>query len=147
MSGAAPIPPALPRVPGAYVLLIALDAPLRLAISTLPAVTLEPGRYAYCGSARGPGGIAARVGRHVRRGKAVRWHVDRLTEAGRVVALHLRPEGDECALFQGLRALPGTRVPVPGFGSSDCRRCPTHLLALPATLDLSALGQVYAITS
>lgn len=140
------MPPVLPRIPGAYVLVIELGVPLCLAISTLPAVTLTPGRYAYCGSARGPGGIAARVGRHMRRGKALRWHIDRLTEAGRVAALHLDPGGDECDLLRQLRALPGTRVPVPGFGSSDCRRCPAHLLALPAALDLRALGRFHEIT-
>ena len=145
MSGAAAVPPTVPRVPGAYVLVIDLEAPLHLAISTLPAVTLAAGRYAYCGSARGPGGLAARVGRHLRRGKAVRWHVDRLTEGGRISARHLRPGGEECALLRRLRALPGTRVPVPGFGSSDCRRCPAHLLALPTTVDLRALGRFYEI--
>jgi hypothetical protein len=35
-------------------------------------------------------------------------------------------------LVRGLLDLPGTSVPLPGFGSSDCRSCPAHLVALPA---------------
>ncbi|MGE5504370.1 MAG: GIY-YIG nuclease family protein, partial [Actinomycetota bacterium] len=86
------------------------------------------GRYLYCGSARGPGGLRARVGRHMRKGKVVRWHVDRLTEAGRVVGAWVFEGGDECGLVARLAHLP---VPIPGFGSSDCKVCPSHLLAWP----------------
>ena len=117
--------------PGAYVLIIDLDGPLALDVPKGAAATLAAGRYAYCGSARGPGGIRARAARHLRRDKAVRWHVDRLTVAGRVVAVHAEPGGGGCALFDRLRALPGVSVPVPGFGSSDCRHCPAHLARVP----------------
>jgi hypothetical protein len=38
----------------------------------------------------------------------------------------------ECAWSQALARLPGTRIPAPGFGSSDCRcACPAHLVAFP----------------
>jgi Uri superfamily endonuclease len=43
-------------------------------------IILPAGRYLYCGSAKGPGGLKARLSRHMRRGKSVRWHIDRLTE-------------------------------------------------------------------
>jgi Uri superfamily endonuclease len=99
----------LPAAPGAYVLMLELRRPVRLAIATLPATTLPPGRYAYAGSARGPGGIRARVRRHLRKDKKPHWHIDRLADLLRV---------------------PGASVPVPGFGSSDCRRCAAHLVAL-----------------
>ncbi len=126
--------------PGAYLLLIELDAPLTV---TSPApVVLAPGRYAYCGSANGPGGIGARVRRHLRRRKATHWHVDRLTEAGRVVVVGVAPGGRECDLMARLLALPGARVPVPGFGSSDCRHCPAHLAAVPAEFEPGALGSL-----
>ena len=121
----------LTNAKGAYLLLIELDTTLELRIGTLP-----PGRYAYCGSAHGPGGIAARVGRHLRRDKALRWHVDHLTGAGRVVAVHARPGGRECDLFARVSRGLGVRVPVPGFGSSDCRHCPAHLVAVPDGFDI-----------
>jgi histidyl-tRNA synthetase len=72
----------------------------------------------------------------MRRGKIIRWHVDRLTEAGEVPGAWVFPDGDECALAASLAHLP---VPVPGFGSSDCPRCRSHLFrqgdgVLPAAL-------------
>ncbi len=126
---------AVPAEPGAYLLLIELSAPLVLDIASLGPATLPAGRYAYGGSAYGPGGLRARIGRHLRRDKALRWHIDRLTAAGRVIGVRAVPGGQECALVGGLLELPGTSVPLPGFGSSDCRACPAHLVRLPAGLE------------
>ncbi len=128
----------LPADPGAYLLLIELTAPLALDIPRLGAATLAPGRYAYCGSANGPGGLRARIGRHLRRDKTPHWHIDRLTAAGQVAGLRAVPGGRECDLLRDLLADPGVSVPVPGFGSSDCRACPAHLVALPAGFELGA---------
>ncbi len=122
----------LPYEPGAYLLLIELAVPLALEIPRLGAATLAAGRYAYGGSAYGPGGLRARIGRHLRSDKSPRWHVDRLTAAGRVIGVRAVPGGRECALVRDLLEMPGTSVPVPGFGSSDCRACPAHLIMLPA---------------
>ncbi len=130
----------LSRAPGAYLLLIELTVPLALEIPRLGAATLAPGRYAYGGSAYGPGGLRARIGRHLRRGKALRWHVDRLTAAGQVVGVRAVPGGRECALVRDLLELSGASVPIPGFGSSDCRACPAHLVMLPAGSEPAILG-------
>ncbi len=126
--------------PGAYVLLIELGAPLALEVASLPRAVLPAGRYAYCGSAYGPGGLKARIGRHLRQDKAHRWHVDHLTGAGRIVAFHAVLGGRECGLIDRRLEAPGASVPVPGFGSSDCRRCPAHLVALPADFDPRGLA-------
>lgn len=120
----------LPVGPGAYVLMLELRRPLRLAIATLPATTLPPGRYAYAGSARGPGGIRARVHRHLKKDKKAHWHIDRLTARARVIEVVAYPDGDECARLADLLRAPGASIPVLGFGSSDCRRCAAHLVAL-----------------
>jgi Uri superfamily endonuclease len=136
-------PPAPPDAPGAYVLVIDLDRPLRLDIARLPPAVLPAGRYAYCGSAYGPGGLRARVARHLRPCKAVRWHVDRLTEAGRVASVHAVENGRECELLARLLDAPGASVPVAGFGSSDCRRCPAHLVALPEGFAASRLPPAF----
>ncbi len=132
----------VPRGPGAYVLLIELDAPLKLDFATLPRALLPAGRYAYCGSAYGPGGCAARIARHLRKDRPVRWHVDRLSGAGRIVAVRAWPGGHECDLVARLLTIGGARAPVAGFGSSDCRRCRAHLVALPATFDARALASL-----
>ncbi|EJW13489.1 Endonuclease III [Rhodovulum sp. PH10] len=117
----------VPAEPGAYVLGLLLARPVALRVGGA-ACTLPAGRYLYCGSARGPGGLRARVTRHLARRKRIHWHVDRLTTRGRVVAVWIAPGGDECALVRDLAGLP---VPLPGFGSSDCRRCASHLLGWP----------------
>jgi histidyl-tRNA synthetase len=62
----------------------------------------------------------------MRRGKAIRWHIDRLTEAGHVLGAWTIVGGRECDLVAALAHLP---APIEGFGSSDCDRCRSHLLS------------------
>ena len=123
-----------PALPGAYLLVVALPASLNVTLPNRPAATLAPGRYLYAGSARGPGGLRARLARHMRAEKKPHWHIDRLTEAGTVEGAWAIPGGDECALIAALASLP---VPVPGFGSTDCRCCTSHLLCWPAGASLA----------
>lgn len=122
---------ALPSGPGAYLLVLHLDVELPPDARRGQAA-LAPGRYLYLGSARGPGGLRARIRRHLRADKRPHWHVDRLTAAARVAAVLAWPEGGECRWCAAIRAR-GAEVPLPGFGSSDCRRCPAHLLRLEVT--------------
>lgn len=125
--------PAALAQPGAYVLAIRLAQPLHVFISGRIAGTLPAGRYLYCGSARGPGGLRARIARHLRRRKTLRWHVDRLTTRGTVFAVWAVPGGDECELAGALAGFP---VPIAGFGSSDCAHCASHLFAWPEATDV-----------
>lgn len=112
-------------LPGAYVLAIELAKPITVRIRTRSRELLVAGRYLYCGSARGPGGLRARIARHMRHGKAIRWHIDNLTEAGRLLGAWTFVGGHECELVAALAHLP---APVDGFGSSDCRYCRSDLL-------------------
>jgi len=123
-----PTPQTLPSEKGAYVLWLVLESPLPLALPGKPPLTLAAGQYLYCGSARGPGGLKARLSRHWRREKSLRWHIDRLSTEGRVMGAWCFPGGDECALVARLAETAGWRHPLPGFGSSDCPDCPSHLL-------------------
>lgn len=120
----------LPARPGAYLMTICLEQRLDLDARGIGATTLAPGTYVYCGSARGPGGIRARIAHHLRAEKRAHWHIDRLTAAGRVTAVAAAPEGSECALFAAVSGLRGASVPAPGFGSSDCRSCAAHLVRI-----------------
>lgn len=120
---------AISAIAGAYVLLVELDRQTPVHLPGRADIALPAGRYLYCGSARGPGGLKARIGRHMRRDKTIRWHIDQLTSAGRVLGAWLFPDGCECALSACLSAFP---VPIPGFGSSDCPTCRSHLLAWPS---------------
>ncbi len=134
------IPSPLPSRPGTYLLLLALAAPRSLPIGALGAVALPPGLYAYAGSARGPGGIRARLGRHLAGSGRLRWHIDGLRQVARPVGALWGPPGREHAWVRRLLAHPWARVPVPRFGASDCPEgCPAHLIAFPPSLAPEAL--------
>ena len=115
--------------PGAYALVIRLETVFDRRIGALGDIALTPGSYVYLGSAKGPGGMAGRVRRHLKPEKRMHWHIDYPTAVGTVTDIALWPDGDECALVDLVSAGPGITVPVPGFGSTDCRHCPAHLLA------------------
>ncbi len=119
----------IPAASGAYLILMDLRDPLEIRIATLPPTTLPAGSYIYAGSAMGPGGLRARIGRHLRRDKPRRWHVDHLSEAAASLHAYPVPGGDECALVDLLLATRRYGFPLPGFGSSDCRHCVSHLLS------------------
>ncbi len=128
ISGAADVS-AVAAEPGAYLLLLELSGPIRPAIAAFSATELPPGPYVYAGSARGPGGLKARLARHLRRQKKRHWHIDHLTgEASSMLAFAV-PGGNECALVRSLLESGRYHQPLPGFGSSDCRTCTSHLLA------------------
>ena len=143
----------LPSVSGTYALALRLADPLDLTIARRR-VLLPPGLYIYVGSAQGPGGLRARLGRHLRGDGRPRWHIDALRAVAEVVGWHVAvsPLRLECAWAQSLAHLPGAAIPVPGFGASDCRHgCPAHLVALPpsaylekvwATLDKCAVEKI-----
>lgn len=110
-----------------------LVQPLRLAVGRLGVCELPAGDLVYVGSALGPGGLAARLARHVRPDKRPHWHIDHLTAVLTPEIWRVDASGErlECAWVRDLLALPGASVPVSGFGSSDCREgCQAHLIAL-----------------
>ena len=138
----------LPATTGSYVLLLTIDAPAVLDMPRLGKVQLDAGQYAYVGSAHGPGGLRARVGRHLRVDKPLHWHIDYLTAAIRVVHVVALASAArlECTWAKRLLALNGASVPVPGFGSSDCRnRCPAHLIRLPDGLNLAEVEEALLV--
>ena len=114
---------AVPASPGSYVLALALTDSLMLPERLAECV--RPGLFLYCGSAHGPGGLRARVGRHMRPSKTIRWHIDHLTARATVLGAWTFTDRSECELAAALAHLP---APVKGFGSSDCRSCRSHLL-------------------
>jgi Uri superfamily endonuclease len=114
---------------GPYLLVICLERRLPVAWRSSEHV-FEPGWYIYAGSARGPGGIAARLRRHFRREKKIHWHVDHLTTSGRVVAACAFPGGNECEPVGRLVRSPSVTSGPKGFGSSDCRGCRSHLVCV-----------------
>lgn len=98
--------------------------------------TLDPGNYVYAG--RASRGLPARVARHKKRNKLIRWHIDWLTTqrsvtCKNIIILPEHPE-QECAIVRALMNLPTPSAPIARFGSSDCREgCPAHLIMIPNT--------------
>jgi Uri superfamily endonuclease len=66
----------------------------------------------------------------MRRAGRRRWHIDQLTEIGDVIGAWFFSGGIECDLLEMNSALP---VPIAGFGSTDCKRCRSHLLGETCT--------------
>ena len=139
----------LPSSPGVYALLLALHKTQTIRVGRLGQAVFPAGEYVYLGSARGPGGLRARLGRHVR-GDTSRphWHVDFLRSVSYVLgACYLVLEVDrpghqvrrdeqliplECTWSQALASSPTVTTPLPHFGASDCRSgCLAHLVAFP----------------
>jgi Uri superfamily endonuclease len=129
--------------PGTYALILHADEPGRIRIGRLGEMDVRPGPYVYVGSAFGPGGLAARVGRHVRGDGRARWHVDHLRVVAGVedVWISADPVRRE-HLWAGLfRDWPGATVPLAGFGASDCS-CETHLVRLRRRPSLARFRRV-----
>lgn len=106
-----------------YQLAIVLAAPAWVEVGQLGVFDFPAGRYVYTGSARR--GLEARIARHLRRDKRLRWHIDYLLDAAqaRVSGVERFP-GAECAVNQRTAG----EVVVTGFGASDCRAgCGSHL--------------------
>lgn len=118
----------LPALPGTYALLLYLPRATRLQIGKLGAFDFPRGYYVCVGSARGAGGLRARVRRHCRATKKLQWHIDYL----RAFATPLRvwystdARADECVWANALAKQPRAKMLAPRFGASDCP-CATHL--------------------
>jgi Uri superfamily endonuclease len=119
----------LPDTSGAYALLLDLRQPILLP-PRFSDHELPRGRYCYVGSGRGPGGIRARCRRHLAGPLRRHWHVDWLTAPAADRSMMGFPGESECALLGRLLGFDGISVPVEGFGSSDCTRCDSHLVAV-----------------
>lgn len=131
-SGRSAVQAGLPPEPGAYVLILQARGRARAAIGRLGTLRLEPGYYAYVGSALGPGGLRARLGRHLAPVRRRHWHIDHLRAHCPVAELWLTisPERLEDRWAGHLAGLPGAREAMPGFGASD-RPGASHLIHFP----------------
>ena len=118
-----------PSLPGTYVLLLSLPAAASITVGVLGTHRFPGGYYAYVGSALGPGGLAARIRRHLTPTARPHWHIDALRAHSQPVAVWYATgeERCECTWAAALSRLDGASIPARGFGSSDCS-CAGHLL-------------------
>ena len=131
---------------GTYLLLMQLDREVEITVGHLGTFGFAAAYYCYVGSARGPGGIAARVRRHLRGAKRLHWHVDYLLCEAPVMEIWATRSTDrlECIWAKALLNLPDVTVPVRGFGSSDCS-CQAHLFRFPALPSLPAFRRALQV--
>ena len=117
-----------PRVRGTYVLILRLERLHRIQVGRLGCFRFPVGWFAYVGSAFGPGGLRGRLGHHLNPAAPNRWHIDYLRKVATLdqVWLASGEEVQEHAWARLLREGMKGEIPVPGFGSSDCR-CEAHL--------------------
>ena len=115
-------------LPGTYSLILSSSVEKSVNISKLGTLFLKPGFYVYIGSAFGPGGLKARIKHHFSYSTRPHWHLDYLRPALSVCEIwytydQTRREHQWAAIHSQTR---GSILPLPGFGSSDCR-CLSHL--------------------
>ncbi len=116
---------------GVYHLVLHVSSATTVRVGKLGTCTFPAGYYVYTGSAMG--GLRARLDRHRRRHKKLRWHIDYLLRHADVLDVLTVPTRRrmECRLNRRVLNMKRARVVARGFGSSDCR-CPSHLIYVGA---------------
>lgn len=117
----------IPSDPGTYILILKADLYHDLIVGKKGPIKIRPGFYGYAGSAMGPGGLGARIGRHMKKKKLMRWHIDYLRRHMDLFQIWytLGNKKLECRWAKGLIRIGGTPL-EPGLGASDCK-CRSHV--------------------
>jgi len=111
---------------GTYVLELYLPEPQIIGIGKLGCFPFKKGYYYYCGSAFGPGGVAARCRHHIHISEKPRWHIDYLRARCSLTSIlfSLSKQHLEHRWAEKLGAQ--LAQPILKFGASDCD-CHSHL--------------------
>jgi Uri superfamily endonuclease len=131
--------------PGTYALILQSYSTGKVQIGRLGQIELVPGYYIYVGSAFGPGGVRARVSRHLRVDKSKQWHIDYLREFVTPLSVWVsyeleRLEHQWAQLFHDMSEVNS----IQGFGCSDCK-CYSHLFHTVVAPEVAWLGSVDSI--
>ncbi|NPA99513.1 MAG: DUF123 domain-containing protein [Crenarchaeota archaeon] len=115
-------------VKGVYLLIIEIIKPLTIMIKKRN-YELKKTHLIYVGSAHGPGGLSARISRHLKTNKKVHWHIDQVTSSKHamikaVCLLPMAPRNYESIISSRLA---DALEYVPGFGSTDKPEDKSHL--------------------
>lgn len=123
---------------GTYLLVLQSTTAASLQIGNWGKLSLRPGFYLYVGSALGPGGVRARVLRHLRTRIPKHWHIDHLLSALSLIEVWTCYSPKRLEHFWARSLFQGQGISqIPGFGSSDCS-CPTHLFYTKKKPDCSS---------
>ena len=113
---------------GVYIAVFHLAKARSVSVGKLGRFYFRPGVYFYAGSAQR--NLSARLERHGKKSKPLRWHIDYLSvRADMLGAIVVAgPRQRECELAKELAGM--FESAAPGFGASDCR-CAGHLFYAP----------------
>jgi sugar fermentation stimulation protein A len=113
---------------GVYIAVLYVAKSRAIRVGQLGLLRFRQGVYFYVGSAQR--NMLARLERHSKKEKALRWHVDYLSSKAEMLgAITIAgPRELECQFAKKLGGI--FELAVPGFGASDCR-CKGHLFYAP----------------
>ncbi len=113
---------------GVYIAVFFLAKARSVSVGKLGRFYFRPGVYFYAGSAQR--NLSARLERHGKKSKPLRWHIDYLSSGAEMLgAITVAgPRKRECELAKELAGM--FERAAPGFGASDCR-CGGHLFYAP----------------
>lgn len=133
----------LPVEHGSYCLIFHLKNSINVSIGKFGKFYFNPGYYYYFGSAKGSGGLRARIKRHISLEKKKFWHLDYLRPHLIFTAtIFAKQMNLECAWCQKIQENPAFNVPVKGFGASDCSVfCKAHLLRSDFLMDFNEFSK------
>jgi Uri superfamily endonuclease len=119
----------IPSEPGTYILILEALSKRRVPVGALGTFDLEPGFYAYVGSALGSGGLRGRLAHHHGRSRSPHWHIDymRRHTALREIWFLVGMSRREHLWAAVLARSAGAVIPFARFGASDCE-CRAHLI-------------------
>lgn len=109
---------------GIYIAIVHLPKTAKITVGKLGTFNFKKGFYFYVGSAQK--NLSARLERHARKKKPLRWHIDYLSAKAKMLgAITIAgPRDLECQLAKKLSKM--FEPTIAGFGASDCR-CSGHL--------------------
>jgi len=116
---------------GVYLLEIYAAEQFSVDIEIFKNKVFPAGYYYYSGSAQK--NLEQRVDRHRKEEKNIHWQIDHITsiKTNKIKSVFLfegAKKNFECTLIRELMDEFRLRMGAKGFGNSDCRRCPSHLL-------------------
>ena len=111
-----------------YIAVFYLPKSRHISVGKLGRFLFRQGVYFYVGSAQR--NLTARLERHSKKNKPLRWHIDYLsTKVEMLGAIVIAgPRQQECELAKKITGL--FELVIPHFGASDCR-CGGHLFYTP----------------
>lgn len=135
---------------GTYLLILKSRKITTIEVGKIGSMDVRKGYYLYVGSAFGPGGIKARVNRHLRQNKLLRWHIDYLRNHCSLewVLVNYNTTKKESDWVKRLLLHPAYSIAFHQFGASDS--CyPSHLFfstELPTDKEISRVLAIEDVT-